>query len=90
MKDFEEFKKKSLKNPRVREAYEAYGPGFHFAQMLISKRLEKGLSQKDLARRLGTTQSAVARMESGDYNPSLKTLYRVAHALEAEFEPSMR
>ena len=47
-------------------------------------REKRGLSQRELAERLGTTQSAVARLEAGNVSPSLPTLDKVAEALEVE------
>ena len=51
--------------------------------MLISQRPERGLSQKELAERINTTQSVISRPENGPANPSLATLRRLADALDA-------
>ncbi|HZU74249.1 MAG TPA: helix-turn-helix transcriptional regulator [Acidimicrobiales bacterium] len=52
-------------------------------------REKKGLSQRELAERIGTTQSAIARLEAGTNSPSLVTLERVAGALGAEVSLSL-
>ena len=78
---FEKFKKESLQDPKVRAEYDKLEPEFRLITALIEKRLERGLTQAALARKLGTKQSAVARLESGSYNPSLSFLKRVAKAL---------
>jgi len=57
--------------------------------MLIRKRIEKGLSQEELAERVGTRQSAISRLESGRYNPSFKVLRKVAQALDSEIKISI-
>lgn len=48
-----------------------------------------GLSQKELARKIGTKQSAISRLESGTYNPSLSFLHRVSGALDARLKLSL-
>lgn len=83
MKTYAQFKKEILKNKRVRAAYEALGPEFEVIAALIKRRLEKGFTQQELAKRVGTKQSAIARLESGTYNPSLDFLKKVTHALDA-------
>jgi ribosome-binding protein aMBF1 (putative translation factor) len=54
------------------------------AQRVVAYRVEHGLTQTALARRLGTHQPAVARLESGDHTPSLDTLWRLAARLGLE------
>lgn len=81
MIDFETFKKKALKNKIIREEYERLGPEYEVATMIIKKRLESGLSQSEFAKKIGTKQSAVSRLESGSYNPSIAFLGKVAKAL---------
>ncbi|SHF49784.1 Helix-turn-helix [Desulfofundulus australicus DSM 11792] len=50
----------------------------------------KGITQTELTRRVGTRQSAIARLESGTYNPSLRFLKKVAKALDAKIEVSLK
>jgi transcriptional regulator with XRE-family HTH domain len=68
-----------LANPAVRRAYDALAPEFELAGELIATRAWAGLTQAQLAKRMGTTQSAIARLESGRL-PSVKTLQKFAHA----------
>ena len=63
-----------------REAYERLGPEFELARALIEARKLAGFTQAELAARMETTQSAVARMESGRVPPSISTLAKVARA----------
>ena len=77
---YERLKKKMLANPDVRQAYEAMRPEFELAHELIAARGRAGLSQAALAKRMKTTQSAIARIESGKHWPSRKTLERYAKA----------
>lgn len=71
---------KWMKNQKYREAYEAQRSEFELANELIRARVKAGLSQADLAASMGTTQSAVARIESGKHWPSKKTLEGYARA----------
>ncbi len=84
MKTYASFKREMLKNSKIRSAYDALEPEFEVISSLIKRRLEKGLTQRQLAERLGTKQSAIARLESGSYNPSLDFLKKVTHALDAK------
>jgi len=61
-------------------------PEYQVAREVIALRLEKGLTQKQLAERMGTRQSAISRLENASVNPSLAFLQRVAHALDARLE----
>lgn len=81
MKTYKDFKKQALKDKEVREEYNNLAPEFTIAQAVIEKRLEKGLTQTDLAKKVGTRQSAISRLESGRYNPSIHFLEKVAKAL---------
>jgi transcriptional regulator with XRE-family HTH domain len=72
-------------DPAFREARERLRPQFEFRRALIGARLAAGLTQKQLAERLGTTQSAVDRLESGQRMPTLDTLYKLAAVLGLDF-----
>jgi ribosome-binding protein aMBF1 (putative translation factor) len=80
MTTFEKLKARLLANPKVKAEYDALAPQFEIAAELLRARLRAGLSQTELAARMGTSQSAVARLESGDTLPSTKTLLRYAQA----------
>ena len=77
-------KQRWMKEPGFREGYEALGPEFELASMLIEARTEAKLSQIELAERMGTSQSTIARLESGTGKPSLSTLDRFAKATGRE------
>jgi predicted transcriptional regulator len=79
-KGLHSLKKKMLADRAVRAMYEALEQEFSLAHELIGARVRAGLTQAELARRMGTTQSAIARLESGGRLPSVKTLLRFAAA----------
>lgn len=71
---------KWMADPSYREAYEPIAPEFEIARELIAARARVGLSQAEVAQRMGTTQSAIARIESGKQKTSTRTLERYARA----------
>ncbi|HEY7389041.1 MAG TPA: helix-turn-helix transcriptional regulator [Bryobacteraceae bacterium] len=84
-------KKRLLKDPQVRREYEALEEEFALIAEVAKARARSGLSQAELARRMNTTQSTIARLESGRGLPSTRTLGRFAkatgHRLKISFEP---
>ena len=72
---------------RMRARLAGAEEGWLFAQIagqVADRRKERGLSQADLAALVGTTQSAIARLESGGRPPRIDTLLRIANALDAD------
>jgi transcriptional regulator with XRE-family HTH domain len=84
--------RKWMKEPGYKSAYEALDDEFQLAKTLIEARKQAGLSQDQLARRMKTSQSYVARIESGQVRPSTNALERLARAtgtrLKITFEPA--
>src|SRR5712672_551378 len=70
---------------KVKAEYEALAPEFEIAAELLRARLRAGLSQAELAERMGTSQSTIARLENGHTLPSTKTLLRYAEATGSRF-----
>ena len=72
----------------VRQAYEDLAPEFAIARAVIKARTSCGLTQAELAERMNTSQSYIARLENGSVMPTMKTLLRVAEATgtRARFE----
>ncbi len=77
---FESVAEKWKENPDYREAYKTLESEFEVARELIHARVRARLTQQDLAKRMGTTQSAIARLESGTKSINLKTLEKYAAA----------
>lgn len=75
-----ELKAYLLDDPETRAEYQALEAGYAIARELIAARTRSGLSQEQLAERMGTSQSTIVRLESGRVLPSLRTLARYARA----------
>lgn len=82
MDDLEKLETELLKNPVFKAEYEALEPEYELIKQIISARAEKKMTQKQLAEKIGTKQSNIARLESGNYNPSYQFLQKVAGALD--------
>lgn len=76
----EELKAEVLQNPEVRAEYERLRPEFELAETIIAARTAQGLTQAELAVRMKTSQSYIARLESGRVSPSMRTWKRLAAA----------
>lgn len=83
---FDESLKEALKNPEWKKEYDALELEFSIIEQVIRKRIEKGLSQKQLAEKIGTKQSAISRLEGGNSNPSVAFLEKIAKALGGKLQ----
>jgi len=87
---FKDFFDQAMKDPEVKAEYDRLGPEYEIIDALIQKRLSKKISQKELAAKMGTKQSALSRLESGTYNPSLLFLKKVAAALDCQLHITLK
>lgn len=76
-----DFKREALKRPGVRKAYKELELEFKILDALIEARIEKRLTQRELAEEIGVAQSALARFESGRGNPTLSFIQKVTAGL---------
>ncbi len=82
---YKEYKKTTLEsNPVLRKEYDALAPQYAVIDAVIAARMEKRMTQAELAERADTKQSNISRFESGNYNPSLEFLQKIARALDKE------
>jgi len=84
--DFEVWEKEALKDPKLRAEYDKLQPQF----AILRARIEKRLTQKELAQKIGTKQSVISRLESGRANPSVAFLKKLAQALNSHLEIRFR
>ena len=76
---------RARRSPGYQAARERLAPYEQLARIVIRRRTELGLTQEELAQRMGTSHSAISRIESGQHTTSVQTLQRLAAALEMRF-----
>ena len=81
MIDFQDILKKKLRNPEFKKHYDEYGKQLEIAYQILQLRKKKKISQAQLAKKIGTKQSNIARMEAGQQNFSVDILGKIAEAL---------
>jgi len=86
MKDWNQLKQELLKNPKFKKLYEESQPEFEIAKAIIRARIENKITQKELARRINTTQSVISRVEQAKTSPSISFLKRLAAALNTTLQ----
>ncbi|HET8554587.1 MAG TPA: helix-turn-helix transcriptional regulator [Rhodanobacteraceae bacterium] len=86
--DHQAFLARASKRKGFAEAYEALGPEYQLANQLLKARSRAGLTQDAVAERMGTTKSAISRLESAGkkHAPSVATLQRYAQAVGCELQ----
>lgn len=85
---FDNYLTEKLKDIEIKEKYDRLRPEYEIITAMIKARKEKGISQSDLAKLIGTDQSRISRLEKGSLNPSLEFLKRVAEGLGQELHIS--
>ena len=75
-----------LENKEVQKEYELMDAEYKIIEEIITARMERNLTQKGLAELIGTKQSNISRLESGNYNPSLGFLQKIASAMGKKLE----
>ncbi len=82
----QELKTELFKDLEVKKAYEDLQPEFAIVQAIIDARVKKKISQEELAKRMGTGQAVISRLENANAKPSLSLIRRLAHALDLKVE----
>ena len=82
-----ELKQELFKDPRFQKSYFRHDLAYDTSRMLIEARVQKGMTQAELAARIGSTQSSVARVENGKHLISLDLLQKIAKAYETDLTP---
>ena len=81
-----DLKREQMRDPEFRKHYEALKPKYDLIRAILDARIKKGVTQAQIAKRAGTTQSAIARFESGVGNPTLDFLQKISAAVGARLE----
>lgn len=84
--NFTTWKKEALKNSHFKAEYVKQQPEFAVIEAMIKARMKKSVTQEQLAKKIGTKQSVISRLESGRANPSVGFLKRLAAALNTRLE----
>ena len=82
----EDLHRKWMKNPEFRREYEKLEPEFAIARAIIEARIKNKVSQEELAKKMGTGQAVVSRLEGANASPSLSLIKRLANALDLNVE----
>lgn len=86
IKTWKEHKKQLLKNPKLVKTLREVELEFQIAEAVVRARIEKGFTQKDLAKKLRTKQSVISRVESAKTVPTISFLKRLAKALDVSLK----
>jgi transcriptional regulator with XRE-family HTH domain len=87
---YKEALKERMKDPEFAREYKALEPEYEIIRQVIQTRIDKNITQKELAERIGIKQSNISRFESGNYNPTLEFLKKIASGLGKEIHIEFR
>lgn len=90
MKNWKKIKKELLSDNKTLIEYKKLEPRYALISQLIESRIKKGLTQEDLAKKIGTKQSAIARIEAGNINPTILFLEKITKALGSKLVIEIR
>ena len=79
---FDDVLAEQLKDPELKAEYDKLEPAFVIMEAIMKARIETGLTKKELSEKTGISQAYISRLEHGTANPSIKTLQRIATALD--------
>ena len=82
--DFQAHVDEYHKNPKLKKLFDEYGKQLEIAYQILQMRKKQGISQLQLAKKIGTTQSNVARIETGQQNLTTSTLHKIAKAFKRD------
>lgn len=88
-KNLAQLKSKLLKDPAIKAEYDALVPEYEVIRSIITARQAQGLTQGQLAERIGSRQPVISRLESGEGNPTLNQLQKIAKALDLKLKVSL-
>ena len=89
-RSWDDLRQELLENEEVKAEYEALRPQYELIEQIIIARTQQGVTQEELAKRVGTRQSNISRFEGGSYNPSLEFVRKLAHGLGKELHITLR
>ena len=84
--DFQDYLKDSLKDPQIKKHFNEYGKQLEIAYQILELRKKNQMSQAELANKIGTTQSNIARIEAGQQNLTTITLQKIANVFSCDLK----
>ena len=87
---YQDFEAELLSKPGIRKEYDALKPKYDLVRTIIERRNQLQISQTRLARIIGSRQPAISRLEKGDTNTTLNTLFKFAEAMDLDIALSVR
>lgn len=84
--DFQAYLKTNLKDPQIKKHFDKYGKQLEVAYQILELRKKNQMSQAELANKIGTTQSNIARMETGQQNFTTATLQKIANVFSCDLK----
>ena len=81
MSKWKDLEKELLSDTATKKEYDRLAPRYAVISQLIAARIKNKMTQQDVAKKVGTKQSAIARFESGGVNPSLEFLQKIAQVM---------
>ncbi len=81
MSKWEDLEKELLSDPATKREFDKLAPRYAVISELIAARIKYKMTQADVAKKVGTKQSSIARLESGNVNPSLEFLQKIAQTM---------
>ena len=86
---FDSIKEELMLDKEFKTEYDRLQPRYEIISQIINARKEQNMTQSELAKKIGTQKSNISRLESGNYNPSLDFLIKIAHSLGKELKITM-
>lgn len=90
MRTWKSLRKEWLKDPKVKKEYDKLEVRYALIDRVIGERIKRKMTQAQLAKKVGTKQSAIARLESGNVNPTLNFMEKIAQALGSKLNIEFR
>lgn len=90
MNNFEQYFKEQMMDKELKKEYDDMVPKYEIVRQIIAERTNQNMTQKEFAEKVGMKQSHVSRLESGNYNPTVEFLQKIAKGLGKELHIEFR
>lgn len=90
MTNFDVYLDEQMQDEEFRKEFDSLSPQYEIIKQIIKERATQHITQEELAKRTGLTQSNISRLESGNYNPTIEFLQKIANGLGKELHIEFR